>query len=707
MTKKFSQFIQGNIPQTTDIIVGLRAGNNTQFDFGGINDPFGHPIVSYEYYNEFSRNYIRFINSPMGAPVVIEAQGIDADVSLTVSSKENGDLNLVSPNAGSVNIIIGGSGDITMTTHTGKFILNETEGIDAVLDEDNMASDSATAVPTQQSVKAYVDSSSGALSNLTYITDTDETADLPNSFQLLGTTSQITASSGVIGLSTAIETPGTFKIGAMGATVSSISTDGTLSSDSDMLIVTEKAVKTYVDGTQTLIKAKTYVTNTNETATLPNSQPLSLLSTGIVAVTTATGILSSVTLTGTANEIDVSGGNGAGTPTFSLPNTLIAPGTFQATTSINIGGAGATVTSISTDGTLAANSDALLSTQKAIKTYVDAQGGASVTLTNAGVAVGTQSAVNDGTGPSLAIKGFVGGTGITTSSNGTDVAITNTAPDQTVIITNSNGLTVGGTYPNFTIGITAPISIANGGTNTTSPIGYSGTLAQSDGDKYTFTTATYPATATATGTILRADGTNWSASTSTFADTYAVSTLLYAASTNAVSELATTNRASLSTNATGVPTWLALTDGQLVIGSTAGAPTAATLSAGTGISITNGAASITIAATGVGTWTEVTGTSQSMAVNTSYIANNGSLVTLTLPTTAALGDFILVDGKGAGLYKIAQNASQVIHTGTTDTTTGTGGSLTATNRYDCIRLRCITANTDWVIETIKGAFTIV
>jgi hypothetical protein len=103
---------------------------------------------------------------------------------------------------------------------------------------------------------------------------------------------------------------------------------------------------------------------------------------------------------------------------------------------------------------------------------------------------------------------------------------------------------------------------------------------------------------------------------------------------------------------------------------------------------------------------EVTGTSQNMSVNTSYIANNASLVTLTLPVTAAVGDFLMLLGKGAGLYKIAQNASQVIRTGTTDTTVGVGGSLTATNRYDCVRLRCITANSDWVIETIKGAFTI-
>jgi hypothetical protein len=84
-------------------------------------------------------------------------------------------------------------------------------------------------------------------------------------------------------------------------------------------------------------------------------------------------------------------------------------------------------------------------------------------------------------------------------------------------------------------------------------------------------------------------------STSSYADTYAVSTILYASSSNTVTGLATTNRAALSTNSTGVPTWLALTDGQIVVGSSAGSPAAATITAGAGISVTNASNAITIA----------------------------------------------------------------------------------------------------------------
>lgn len=98
-------------------------------------------------------------------------------------------------------------------------------------------------------------------------------------------------------------------------------------------------------------------------------------------------------------------------------------------------------------------------------------------------------------------------------------------------------------------------------------------------------------------------------------------------------------------------------------------------------------------------WNEVTGTSESMTVESGYIANNAGLVTLTLPATASVGDSISVAGKGAGGWKIAQNAGQVIRAGSSSTTVGATGYLQSTNQYDSIELLCITANTDWVVLT--------
>lgn len=149
-----------------------------------------------------------------------------------------------------------------------------------------------------------------------------------------------------------------------------------------------------------------------------------------------------------------------------------------------------------------------------------------------------------------------------------------------------------------------------------------------------------------------------------------------------------------------------LTNGQMLIGSTGANPVAATISAGTGVTVSTGAGSLTISATGGGPYTEVTGTSQAMAVNNEYTANNAGLVTLTLPATAAIGDYVIVNGLGAGGWKIAQNASQTIHAGSSATTVGVGGSLASTNRFDSIKLKCVVANTTWIQQWAGNLTTV-
>ena len=148
-------------------------------------------------------------------------------------------------------------------------------------------------------------------------------------------------------------------------------------------------------------------------------------------------------------------------------------------------------------------------------------------------------------------------------------------------------------------------------------------------------------------------------------------------------------------------------NGQLPIGSTGADPVLATLTAGPGISITNGAGSIQISNTAGGfDWTDVTGTSQSMAVQSGYLSNNAALVTLTLPTTAAQFSQIQIAGYGAGGWKIAQNAGQVIHFNSTSTTIGVTGFISSTNRYNTIELLCVVADTTWVVLDSSGTFTV-
>lgn len=137
--------------------------------------------------------------------------------------------------------------------------------------------------------------------------------------------------------------------------------------------------------------------------------------------------------------------------------------------------------------------------------------------------------------------------------------------------------------------------------------------------------------------------------------------------------------------------------------------------AGTNISISStgvdaGTGDVTINASGGGgggiTVTEVTGTSQALAVDNEYIMNNAGLVTGTLPATAALGKRIYVTGKGAGGWKIAQNASQLIKFLHLSSITGTSGYIASTQQNDSIVLECTVADTTFTVIGSVGNLSI-
>ncbi len=201
-------------------------------------------------------------------------------------------------------------------------------------------------------------------------------------------------------------------------------------------------------------------------------------------------------------------------------------------------------------------------------------------------------------------------------------------------------------------------------------------------------------------------------STATYPLTTTINQILYSSSANTVTGLATANNSVFTTGTTGIPVATPLSsNGQVIIGSGSGAPAASTLTAGTGITITNAANSITIASVGGGfTWNDVTTTSASMAVNNGYLSDNAGLVTLTLPATAVQFSVIRVAGNGAGGWKIAQNANQLIQFGSAAaTTTGITGSLSSTNRYDTVELIAVVggASTQWNVLSSVGNQTIV
>lgn len=104
-------------------------------------------------------------------------------------------------------------------------------------------------------------------------------------------------------------------------------------------------------------------------------------------------------------------------------------------------------------------------------------------------------------------------------------------------------------------------------------------------------------------------------------------------------------------------------------------------------------------------WNEVTTTSISMEINNGYITNNSSLITLTLPTICPQGSEFEIAGKGVGGWKISQNSSQKIFFGNQSTTTGTSGYLASSDRMDCVRFLCITANLEFEVLSGVGNIT--
>jgi hypothetical protein len=100
-------------------------------------------------------------------------------------------------------------------------------------------------------------------------------------------------------------------------------------------------------------------------------------------------------------------------------------------------------------------------------------------------------------------------------------------------------------------------------------------------------------------------------------------------------------------------------------------------------------------------WNNATAT-QSATANNGYVGTATTLTTITLPTGATFGTVIEVVGTGTGLWRISQNANQFIKFGITGTTTGTGGYLSATSQYDCVKLLCTSANTAFVVTSAIG-----
>jgi hypothetical protein len=144
------------------------------------------------------------------------------------------------------------------------------------------------------------------------------------------------------------------------------------------------------------------------------------------------------------------------------------------------------------------------------------------------------------------------------------------------------------------------------------------------------------------------------------------------------------------------------------------------LSGSTYISVSGSTGAVTITNTGVQTFNGLTGAvladavpwsvitaDQTAVINKGYFTNKSTLLTLTLPSTAAVGSVLRVSGMTASGWKVAQNASGVIHFGKTDTTVGVTGYIQSTLARDAVELICCVADNEWNVLSSVGNITII
>jgi len=129
----------------------------------------------------------------------------------------------------------------------------------------------------------------------------------------------------------------------------------------------------------------------------------------------------------------------------------------------NINFVGATVTATNSGDDVTVNVSAGTGTV----TSVAASGGTGISVSGSPITTtGTLTITN--TAPDQTVS-LTASTGISTSGTYPSFTITNSAPDQTVVLTAGTGISTSGTYPNFTVTNSAPdqtVALTQGGTTT-------------------------------------------------------------------------------------------------------------------------------------------------------------------------------------------------------------------------------------------------
>lgn len=312
-----------------------------------------------------------------------------------------------------------------------------------------------------------------------------------------------------------------------------------------------------------------------------------------------------------------------------------------------------------------------------------------LSATTLGGAVVNSSLTNVGTLTALTVSGQI----TSTLSSGTAPFVV----ASTTQVANLNAATAG-TATNVAGGAVGQLVYQTGaGASGFVAVGTSGQLLQSAGSAIpVYTTATYPSTASSTGTILRANGTNWVATTSTFADTYGVNKLLYASSANVVAGLTTAANGVLVTDGSSVPSISStLPSGLSVSGllaSTSAAVSAAGSTQGGATAITSDVNIVTTVASNTGVLLPTAVAGKSMVVVNKganalnvYPATSGFIdaLSVNIPIVIPVGGWIEFVGSSSTQWYSTYNAAlQVFTSAVAGVVPASGGGTTNFLRAD-------------------------
>jgi hypothetical protein len=304
------------------------------------------------------------------------------------------------------------------------------------------------------------------------------------------------------------------------------------------------------------------------------------------------------------------------------------------------------------------------------------------------------------------------GTGISITEGAGSITITNSAPDQTVALTGAGTTSISGTYPNFTVTsndqyVGTVTSV--GGTGTVNGISLSGTVTSSGSLTLGGALTGVDLTTQVTGTLPIANGgtgqTSQTAAFDALSPTTTKGDLIVSNGSDNVRLPVGTNNYVLvadSAEATGVK-WSAGGSGMtdpgangIVVRTAVNTTTARTITAGTGISVTDGdgvSGNPTIANSGV---TSIAGTTNEVEVS----ASTGS-VTVGLPSAinVNLNGTVGATTPAAGTFTSLSDSGNLTFTGTGNRITGDFSNATQASR---VLFQTSTANTTTAIGAIPS-----